>query len=108
MSDEAFFEANPQRKYRLRLATQAEIEGLEVEPVPDRAVPWAVMSRDRRFFMYLPPPPSAPPWPLNEAPEDLAKAVFEGDDSWRGHKLTLCGSELARRRARLMIASKDD
>jgi hypothetical protein len=84
IQDAAFFEQNPDRNFRIRLATPGEIAATEMinnagKPLalPDDALCWTVIKQVAsgvriclRVFAPL------PPWPLKEIPEQIAREVF--------------------------------
>ena len=84
IQDSAFFEQNPQRNFRMRLATQGEIAVTELISnngmplaVPENAMWWVVIKQiapgvRMRMQVYA----ALPPGPLNDIPEHVAQKVF--------------------------------
>jgi hypothetical protein len=84
IEDAAFFEQNPKRNFRMRLATPGEIAATEIIgnggaplPLPEGALWWTIIkqvSPGVRFRVQVYAP--LPPWPLKEIPEQVAREVF--------------------------------
>jgi hypothetical protein len=81
VSDRAFFEANPNRRYRMRLATQYEITAAEILDLPlpmsGHIAVWSVvkhMAPGARLRLYVYAP--IPVGPYSEIPEELAREIF--------------------------------
>jgi hypothetical protein len=84
IEDAAFFEQNPERNFRMRLATPGEIAATEIIsndgaplPLPENALWWTVIKQvspgvRMRMQVYAP----LPPLPLKEIPEQVAREVF--------------------------------
>jgi hypothetical protein len=84
IQDAAFFEQNPDRNFRMRLATPGEIAATEIIcndgaplPLPESALWWTIIKQVRpgvrmRAQVYAP----LPSWPFGEIPEHVARDVF--------------------------------
>jgi hypothetical protein len=87
--DAAFFEANPDRTYRMRLATLGEIAAFDVAGRAGASSAdglwWLVVVRqlapgERAVVRIYTPLPS---WPLDETSEQLVRAVFDTVVWWQ-------------------------
>jgi hypothetical protein len=84
IQDAAFFEQNPERNFRMRLATSGEIAATEIIsnngaplPLPENALWWTVIKQvapglRMRMQVYAP----LPPLPLKDIPEEAAREIF--------------------------------
>lgn len=81
-ADAAYFEAQPQRNYRMRLATRAEIEAMDrvngPRPLGKGSFKWVVVRQVApgmriRFQIVAP----LPPGPIADIPEHVARETFE-------------------------------
>ena len=81
-ADAAYFEAQPQRSYRMRLATPAEIEAMErvngSRPLGKGSFKWVVVRQlapGMRIRVHINAP--LPPGPIADIPEHVARETFE-------------------------------
>ena len=81
-ADAAYFEAQPKRRYRMRLATPAEIEAMDLAnglaPLGKGSFRWVVVCQfapGMRIRVHINAP--LPPGPIADIPEHVARDTFE-------------------------------